>query len=185
VSTVWVKSWRLPAGTGFGVSVQVEGMSWGVLPDQVGPYAALVVRRSIEAEHDAAVLSLLTSLGLPLDEAVQVVARDIRPERVTENEVTAPLTLEPGVAAKDDGGGFRPFLKVIVDGLDTGQWSPRQARQHAMAVLSVLAAADLDSVMERVLVGTVGLDRPRASAVIHGLAEHWPDEELGVMEPNP
>jgi hypothetical protein len=43
----------------------------------------------------------------------------------------------------------------------------------------------MDSVMERVLVGTVGLDRPRASAVIHGLAEHWPDEELGVMEPNP
>jgi hypothetical protein len=173
--TVWVRSWRLPGGKVYGASIQVDETSWGLRPDQVAPYAELVVRRSLEAEHDAAVLRLLTGrVGMSMEDAVRFLATQVRGERVVDDTATLPLTLAPGVA---DEEVIRPFLHLHVEGRFAGQWSPREARAHAMAALTVTAAADLDSIMERVLVGSMGLDRGRASAFVHELGTVWPSEE--------
>jgi hypothetical protein len=170
--TIWVKSWRLPGGRGYGASVQVKEVSFGLTPSRAVEYATELVRRSIEAEHDAAVMRLLAKAQLPVTKAAEFVAYDLRRDRVVRHEFTEPLEFEAGINAQ-----LVPFVKVIHGQQQIAQLTPKQARAHAMSVFDVIAAADLDSALERALMGLLNLTRAQASAVVNGLSKHWPAEE--------
>jgi hypothetical protein len=173
--TMWVRSWRLPGGRGYGASIQMGPVTFGLTPDRALAYAAELVRRSIEAEHDAAVIRLLTQPGranMPVEQAAMFVSADLRQDRAVDHEATAPLAFEAGINPQ-----LVPFVKVMHEGKQIAQQTPKEARHHAMSVLDVIAAADLDSALERALMGLLGLDRAQASAVINGLGSYWPDEE--------
>jgi preprotein translocase subunit Sec61beta len=168
-----VKSWRLPGGKGFGASVSIEGVTFGLAPEHARSYAMELTRRALQAEHDAAVVRLLTGrVGLDLMTAGHFLVDTIHPERVLDHAATAPLEFTAGLNMEKV-----PFLWVRHEGEAIAQLSPKQARAHAMAVLTVVEAAELDSTLERMLVGSMGLDRPRASAFIAGMFEYWPEEE--------
>jgi hypothetical protein len=181
--TITVRSWRLPGGKGYGASVQMEEVSFGLPPDRALRYAETLVRRSIEAEHDAAVMRLLTGrMRMPVERVVEFIASDLRPDRTVDHEATDPLAFEAGINQE-----LVPFVKVLLStGEQIAQLTPKQARAHAMSVLDVIAAADLDSALERALIGLVRVDRARASAFIKDLASYWPEEEpepASVREP--
>jgi hypothetical protein len=170
---ITVRSWRLPGGKGYGASVQMEEVSFGLPPDRALRYAETLVRRSIEAEHDAAVMRLLTDrMRMDVETAAKFIAYDLRPDRAVEDGATEPLVFEAGINLQ-----LVPFVKVLLAGDQVAQFTPKQARAHGLSVLDVIAAADLDSALERALIGLAGVDRPRASAFIYELASYWPEEE--------
>lgn len=176
---LWVRSWALPGGRGYGVRVNVGARAWTLGRDRATAYAALLVQRAVEAEHDTAVFRLLTErLRLPVDLAAQVLDRDLRADRPLDHAPSEPLQLTAGVALdSEEPGGVRPFIAMHLDGAQAGQLTPADARAHAVNVLAALAAADLDSALRRALVGPIGIDEARASAVIASLPEYWPEEE--------
>jgi hypothetical protein len=192
---IWVSSWVLPKGRGYGVRLRVGGTTWGLTPDRALAYAAAVIRAAVTAEHDAAVAGLLMNkLAVPDRLVAELFAHDLRPDRPDTDADTGPLLLRPGVAVDEHLNGsrtFRPFIGLhLADthiesgrpawsprGEKVGQFTPADARQHATAVLDTIAAADLDSALRRLLVGPLGLGEARASAVIADLANHWPATE--------
>lgn len=109
--------------------------------EQVLLHCTATIRAAVCAEHDAAVFKQLTGpLELPLTHAGQTVQdlRDRRPP--VDAQALQPLGLEPGVTVKG-----KPYLVVSMGGRKVGQWSPADARQHAMACLELAAAVSLDN----------------------------------------
>lgn len=171
--TIWVRTWRLPGDRGYGVRMNLGATAWGLDRGTAIAYAVAVIGAATEAEHDVATFRSFVATGMTEELAATFLARDIRPARTGRFDAGQPLELRPGVA-RDDDGSTRPFLGIYLNGEQAGQLDPDEAREHAVQVLGVLAAADLDSGLRRALVGPVGLDEARASAVIHALGEHWP-----------
>jgi hypothetical protein len=163
---LWVKT--VPTGNG--------GSRIGIA------YGMTALARGAEAEHDAAVLRLLTDKGLDPAIVVQVLARDLRRDRVVDNSGTFPLEFRPGISQD----AYRPFLHMYLDGEFIGQIDPDALRDHALQVLEAHKVADLDAAVERYLAGG---DTPRNSihGMIHALAEYrdareTPREKLARLE---
>ncbi|MGI5292759.1 hypothetical protein ACQEVF_56940 [Nonomuraea polychroma] len=167
-ATIWVRSDVTPDGI-YTAAIHFSDDRSRVLDHDAGMrYVHAVVAAAARAEHDAAVVRQLTSLGLPrqaVGEAVQSLREDRPP---LDHTATAPLRLEPGVS----GQTGEAFITVIIDDKPVGQWTADDARSHAVGVLEVFTAVDLDAAYRRYLVATVGLDLPTATAVVTGLGEH-------------
>lgn len=167
---LWARSWALPYGKGYGIRINVGETSWTMGRDAALAYAAAFVAAATAAEHDTAVFRMMTDrMGLDPAVVVAVIGRDIRPDRPTNADATRPVVLAPAVGQKG------PFVKLLLNEEQVGELTPADAREHALAVLDALAAGDLDSALRRVLVGPVGIDEARASAVIASLADYWPE----------
>lgn len=165
--SIWVQSDLLPDGT-YVTAVHYTADHSRILTRQEGlAYVDQVLTAAVWAQHDAAVVRQLLSMDIALTAAAASIA-DLRADRPPlDPKITAPLTLTPGVAGRNRQG----FLIVEVAGLRIGQWTPGDARDHALNVLEVIHAVDLDAAYRRYLIGNIALDAQRASAVIHGLAE--------------
>ncbi|MPZ66238.1 MAG: hypothetical protein GEU83_12215 [Pseudonocardiaceae bacterium] len=178
---LWVRSEVMPDGS-YGVGVSVEGdYAFSLNRDQAVAYAVACFTRATEADHDTAVLRLLTQVGVPAKHAGQVVANDLRPDRPDEHTDTQPLRFTVAVGRakhpRPDAGQFIPLLFLHLHDREIGQLTPSDLRDHGAAVLNVLAAADLDAALHRALTGTVGLDDDRARAIVGDLANHIPTTE--------
>jgi hypothetical protein len=169
---LWVRSEVMPDGSyGVGLNVGAD-RSWALNRSQAVDYAVACYTRATEAEHDAAVFGLLTHIGLPQRAVAALLVDYLRPDRPDDHTPTHPLRLTVAI-----GRTLRPFLKMELDGQQVGELTVADLRDHAAAVLNVIAAADLDAALLRVLVGKIGLDDGRARAVVGSLMEHWPTEQ--------
>lgn len=169
---LWVRSELLPNGT-YGVGLSVgEDRAWVLTRDQAVAYAVACFARATEAEHDAATFALLRHIGIKERDAAEVIVKDIRPSRPVDHTATEPLhfIVQFGLRAG-------PYLRMRLGGRDAGELTTADLRDHAAAVLQVLAAADLDANLRRVLVGQFGLDDATARGVVGELAEHWPSSQ--------
>lgn len=169
---LWVRSEVMPNGT-YGVALNVgDDRSWALSRDRAVAYAAACVAVATAAEHDAAVFNLLTKqVGLPRETVGAVLVNDIHPDRPEQHAATDPLRFATALGLKHG-----PFLKMTLDGKPAGELTPADLRDHALGVLKVIAAADLDAALHRALVGPFGLDDDRARQIIGSLANHWPAE---------
>jgi hypothetical protein len=128
-------------------------------------YVAAVYRAAVIAQHDAAVIQQLLSLGCEEQAAASAVV-DMREDREPlAVEATVPLRFEPIVAAD----GFKPFVIVSVRNKRVSQWTPEDCFQHGSQVMQVLAGVDLDAAYYRYLRFTVGLDERGARVAVHKL----------------
>lgn len=171
-SGLWVQSDALPTG-GYGATINVGAdRAWTLNADQAARYALTCIRRATEAEHDAAVFSLLVDrLDLGPADAAQLLGRDLRPMRPPPDDTaTAPLRFMPGVSHRSRA----PFLAMFLDDKPIGQLDPAALRHHATSMLDVVVAAELDSTLARCLVEAVGVDDGIARAAVGSLYEHWP-----------
>ncbi len=169
---IWVRSEVLPNGT-YGVGLNVgDDRAWVLTRDRAVAYAVACLARATEAEHDAAVFRMLTTqIGISETDAAAVLVKDLRPNRPDDHTATEPLRFTVAL-----GRRVGPFLNMALDGRQIGELTPADLRDHAVAVLNVLAAADLDANLRRVLVGQFGLDDNRARQFVGALADHWPAE---------
>ncbi|MEO3860927.1 hypothetical protein [Acrocarpospora sp. B8E8] len=166
---IWVQSDLSADGTTYVTAIHYDQDKSRILDAKTAyAYVAEIFRASVHAEHDAAVIRQLRATGMPVELAARAVA-DLRADRPPlDDAATAPLRLVPGVSQKTGNG----FLATYVGNRQVGQWDPDDARDHATGVLSVMAAADLDSAYRRYLVGPVGLAPGEALAAVSGLADH-------------
>lgn len=168
VRTIWVQSDLMLDGTYATVVHYSDDVTRVLDRETAFRYAAAVRTAAARAEHDAAVAAQMTGMGVDVHAVAHVVAglRQDRPP--LDEEVLAPLRLEPGVSASRRVG----FLGVFVGERQVGQWDPADARAHAGDVLHVLAGVDLDAAYHRYLVGVIGVDADRARDTITDLAAH-------------
>jgi hypothetical protein len=172
---LWVQSDVAPDGT-YVVGLHFgDDRAWVFTRSEAIQHAVAVLTQAERAEYDAAVLALLHGkLGMPLPDAGAFVANDLRPDRPPVDE-PGPIALVPGVLARD----LRGFLTLHLDGEPVGQWEIDSAHRHAVAVLQAVAAVDNDAAFYRLLRGPVGLEEPRARAVVADIANHRDETASG------
>ena len=165
---LWVYSDLLPDGR-YGPSVSYGADRVWPLDDPLA-YAATVGRVAITAQHDAATARLLYErMEMPL-EVVGELLRSMRGAVARPRvEVLPGLSMTPGINPK-----LKPFITIDVKGTWSSQVDADNLLQHAHAALSTAAAAELDTKLREVLLGPVGLDEERVSAVIAHLSAYWP-----------
>jgi hypothetical protein len=163
---LWVSS-EVSAAGAYVVGLNVGAdRAWTLDEDGAVRYARAVLRVANSADHDAAVIKLLTKLGIPAEKAAKLVGYNLRPDRPPfDHAATKPLSFVPGVNQKGE-----PFVKVLLDGRQIGQINAPETMEHAVAVLGVAATVDLDAALHRLLIGQVNLDDGRARAVVGDLA---------------
>lgn len=169
---VWVRS-GVAAGGAYVVEFDAgPDVAWSLPPDAAVRYTLAVMRVANTADHETAVVRLTTGrLGLAHDLAVQALT-DMRADRPPyDDEATAPLLFRPSTRLRGDGGMY-PAVIVAAPGLPDGMWPVRDARRHALAVLDVLATADLDAGLFRWLTAMVGLEPDPARAVVDDLRSY-------------
>jgi hypothetical protein len=165
VETLWDTKKRA-----YRVAITLDGRTYARLDARSAlAHAAAVLAHAQHAEYDAAVLTQLQKLGLPLEAAGQAVATLRHIRRVPSAADTAPLRLEPGVNTAG-----KPFIAIKLHGDPVGQWDIPDARAHAMHVIETVEAARLDTDYRNYLVTEVRLDDATASRVVHDLADHRP-----------
>jgi hypothetical protein len=167
--TIWIKTDMAPGHTGYVVTLEAgPDMARIFNPTEAMAYASGLLAACAEGEYDAAVLrQMISKLGLDSVHAAAVI-QDLRADRAPlDDKTTWPLAFEIGITA-----AFKPFLKVAVEGQETGQWEIKDARAHAMAMLESVSVADLDSGYLQVLMGAVGLERNKAMQVIDDLRNY-------------
>lgn len=167
IDSVWVISDVAPDGT-YVVGIQAGADTARMLNrDEAITYATTVMAAAARAEHDAAVIAQLGTLGIGIQDAAELVA-DLRADRPPlDPAATAPFGFEPIVAAKRE-----PAILLSLNGERVGQWTTSDAKGHAAHVLEVVAGVDLDAAYRRLLVGVVGLDDRTARAVVGDLGRH-------------
>lgn len=166
---LWVRSDVLPDGS-YGVVVTFGGdHAWSLDTGTATGYAATLHAVATAAEHDAAMLALLTMIGVKVDDAA-LLLRDLRDQRARPQSAVAPLRFNAAVSQ----ASREPFIQLELDGTAVGQISPEDLREHAGGVLTALAAAELDTNLHRALTAGAGLDPDKARAVITDLCNHWP-----------
>lgn len=179
---LWVKT--VPTGDGgyrIGIAVGRKA-DWTITPDGALAYGMTCLARGAEAEHDSALMRLLVDKGLDAPTVGQVIARDLRPERVVDNSGTAPLEFRPGISSRS----FAPFLHMFLEGEFIGQIDPDALRDHALSVLEAHKVADLDAAVEKYLAGGT-VPRNSIHGLIAGIAEYrdnreTPREKLARLE---
>lgn len=170
VDSVWIRSEPTIDGSTYVVTLEV-GQDSAITFDRqrATAYALGVLDAAHRAAYDAAVMQQMhKKLGIALEDGAQLVV-DLRKDRPPlSSEATAPIALDPGVTARDQ----KPFLAISVHGKRVGQWTVDDAREHALAVLETVVAADLDANYFRALVGIVGIDAGRAQQAVADIANH-------------
>lgn len=181
-STIWVKTSLNPMTNSYFVEIEYDAdRSRSVTPARAMAYAATVFQLAQQAEHDAAVFSqMILTLGIAEMEVARLI-EDLRKDRPPLNtDVLKPLGLTPGVTIKG-----KPFLALLLDDVQVGQWSPTDAREHAAYLLECVQAADMDSAYFRMLTGVIGVEPARALNVISDLGKHrWAGDETSVTPPD-
>jgi hypothetical protein len=163
---VWV---RTDPGTDGVYRVSIDASndtSFGLDQASALTYAMSVLDAASRAEYDAAVIRQMTKVGS--GGAVHAVAlvQQLRADRPEPSPV-GPLQLIPGVSAATGD----PFLAIHLNGQQVGQWTPGDARGHAVHVLECVLVADLDSAYLRGL-QAIGIEEDRARAVVDDLINH-------------
>ena len=164
---VWIKTEPTVDGSAYVVTIEASDDRAMVLtPDRALRYASAILAYVARAEYDAAVVRQLRNLVDDMTAVGQIVT-DLRTDRPPiSDDATAPLRFEGGVSAFTG----KAFLHIAIDG-KVGQWEIPAAKEHALAVLEAVSAADLDSGYYRALRGMVGLDENRARQVIDDLGK--------------
>lgn len=168
----WVTTSPNEDGSDYCVIVQWTTDVWKEMPrDLALEYAAYVSACAMRAHHDAAVFRQMRGqLGLKVDLAVKTVA-EIRATREMIDKGDWPLELSSSVNI--DG---KPFLHLSIDGEAFGQWSVRDAMDHATGVLAAIASAPLDQSYFRYMFNTVGTSENTARSVVGALSESEVDD---------
>lgn len=133
-------------------------------------YVMEILRAVAYAEYDAAVLAQMTKVSEGKAEGPELavsIVQDLREDRPETTGVT-PLRVIPGVSQATR----EPFLRIEIDGRPVGQWTPQDAREHALIVLESVIVADLDSAYLRMLRSLVGLEEDRARTVVGDLQNY-------------
>lgn len=168
---IWVKTAPSPDGKTYMVTLEAsEDQALCLTTTSAAAYVHVLLGAVARAEYDAAVVAQMTAL-VPGPHAVSLVIRELRENRPPlDDSRTAPLRFTPGVSQ-----GHDPFIRVDIEGrANSFQWTPGEARQHALHVLDAVQAADLDSHYYRVLRSMVNLDEPRARAVVDAVGGFRP-----------
>lgn len=160
-----------PDGT-YGVTLRRGETSRWLTREQVYAHAAEVVTAARRAEYDAALLRQLHGeLGLPVQE-VGMTVQTIREQRVPlDVEALNPLRLEP--CATPEG---KAFLVLSIGAHKVGQWTPGDARRHAMACLDLAEVVRLDNGYFAFLTGGDGVPEGPARAAVAGLMKFMTDD---------
>ena len=152
---IWVRSDTMPDGS-YGVSFSIgPDLAWTLTAGVARRHALSCFAAATIAEHDAAVVALLRTIGID-DEGVGQALKDIR-ERRGLMPVSWPsphLQWRPSVTLAG-----KPFLLTTVDGATTGQCGPGEVRSHAVGVLAAITAVRLDTDL-RAVIRDLGLDQP-------------------------
>lgn len=175
---VWVISDVMPDGT-YAATIHAGG-DVAITLDRARAiaHAGTALAAVVRAEYDAAVWrQMLDVIGKGLAEAdaqkltAEVIAglRDDRPP--LDDSATAPFRFEPFVAYRT----YEPGVFLWLNGKKISQWTVADARSHAMYVLEVTLAVDLDAAYRRHLIAAVGLEDWRARAVVGDLAKYRPE----------
>lgn len=145
-----------------------EDVAWTLSPDAAVTYALTVLAWAQRAEYDGAIMKLFVKLGLSLEDAGQLLATEIRPDRPdVPAEPTLPLVFGIGVTAKGKG-----FIKLNAPDMPEATVDIADIRQHAYHVLETVTAADLDAGLVRVLRTSFNLEEHVARNVVMDLANY-------------
>lgn len=176
---LWVQSELMPDGT-YGVGITVgQDRAFILNRDEAVAYATACFASATEADHDTAVMRLLTKeIGTDITTAGQFVV-ELRPDR-PDIKATEPLRFYVALGRakhpRPDAGEFIPMLLMYLEKKQVGELTPADLRGHAAGVLNVLAAADLDANLRRRLMAAVGIPEEQARVFVESLADHMPDE---------
>lgn len=119
------------------------------------------------AEHDAAVLSQLTGIGVDNAHAIAVVTKDLRPHRPPLNaEATAPLRLESILSSRTLRGQVAAFL----DDEKIMQLDGPAVYDHIGKVLPAVATCALDNAYRSFMINNIDVSEGRANNMVHDLA---------------
>lgn len=136
--------------------------------DRAVRYGMTVITAVQYAEYDAAVFAQAKDTGMDDRTAAQMVM-DLRADRPPlDDDATAPLRFDPILAFKTKEAA----VHVSLQGELFSQWTAADANGHAMHVLQVASAVDLDGAYRRYLFGTVGLDAARAAMLVDDLGHY-------------
>lgn len=104
-------------------------------------HAQEVLKAAQRAKYDAAIFLQLThKFSLPPVDAGHIVADIRKKRRPLDEKALSPIGLEPGATIEG-----KPFLIVSVRGEAVGQWTPRDARGHALVALELAEVVSLDT----------------------------------------
>ena len=150
--------------------------------EQAIAYAAACTTTAMHAEHQLAVLRLLIE-GLKLDFplAAQVVVRDLRTDRSSDDAATRPVKFEPTIGRRKGNpqvtSKYLPLVRVLINGNELGCLDPDDVRDHAEGVLDALMSARLDDRLFRYLTERIDLDAGKARAVVGALSGYLPADD--------
>jgi hypothetical protein len=164
--TLWVISDRDALTDVYFPAIICGDRTWSLSREGTVAYVQTLLEVIGRANYDAGVTRQLHhGLGLPLQEAVQLVMTELRPDRPEiDFTPTKPLSFRPGVN-KDLLG----FVDIFLDEEHVGQMRAKAAYRHAMWVLEVLSVCDLDAQYLR-LMRTI--DPERATTVVDDVANY-------------
>lgn len=165
VGVVWIRTEPDITGT-YRLKIEIdEDRGQFLTAEEARAYGEYVLGQTVLAHYDSLVFRQLTA-GTKDPRAAADVIQDLRKDRVPAQS-PLPLALRPGVNIQG-----KPFMTVVIDGKDVGQWSIPDAREHALRILEGVQRADLDEQYRRTLVSLVGLDDAVARSAVEGLTTH-------------
>jgi len=133
-------------------------------------YALMVIAAAMHADHDAAVSRQIMAMDRSNAMDAALVIFDLREKRGELKPVDGvPLTYEAIVSVSTG----EPVVTVrhTEDSAVAWQWTPDEARQHAMQVLTGAVGIGLDDTYFTFLRERVGLDEGTARHVIHHVGD--------------
>lgn len=176
---VWCRADRSPLGTGYMLTIEYDDDN--VLPlnrDQLLAYVTTLTDAMMRAQYAEGVRRQLLAAVRgesgrvsPVDERHAIETVQLLREEWPELPEFPPFTIRP--CASIEG---RTSVQVWRDDQIIVQLAPHNVSEHVVHALRVYAAADLDASYRRYLIGSIGLDPGRATAVVAELAEHHREE---------
>lgn len=132
-------------------------------------YAVAVLTAAMHAEHDAAVVAQFLAIGLTQDHATQAIAVMRQRRLPVDDAATEPLQFIPGVSLFTGD----PFIHLLLEGKAFCQLRPADAVEHALYVLRILTAADVDGVYYRYLAQDLDLPEGNARATVADIGRYY------------
>lgn len=168
---VWVES-DVATDNSYVCTVHVsEDVSIPLTSGEAAAYALALVRQATHATYDAAVaaqISHLTEARGPevTDHAVAVILKAIRAARPNSDGVTTgPVTFHGIVSAMNR----EPYVNGSLNGEHFTRWTPALAMRHALHVMEVAVAAELDGLYRTALMAEIGVKSAMAMAMVDDL----------------
>lgn len=171
LAAVWVETDRTADDRYIAAIHFTDDLSLPLDRDQAIAYAVAVIEVAGEAEHDAAVIAQLTDLSVEPEVAACVILelREARePRQHRHGDATGPVEWTPIVSARNRA----PYIQGHINGKPLTQWTPDDARGHALHVLEAALNAPLDTAYFRTLTTTIGLPSETARNAVHALRDH-------------